>query len=332
MLVYCGTATLKGRMKIATMTITIVITIAVATILTSNAQLKSIRLLMVPKVHIYPLIVAETYIHLDSPVSNATSPTTGPNRNRNWDKFISKPTIVRPNDDDSFRLENLASQGNVCGKDKCFFPLKNQIDMAYIVQQEPINGSVFHLWSTAWQFGLKIEKKHSLRHLAITPPETIKITKSFANRLNTNLTKFYNGAEKLTRRYHEGDVVVQKVRIMPTPSLLFGCNERKNSYFFNNWETKLLAFVNDKKTFRQNLEDNIRTIGKLIKSQESCLSRDFQVFVDTRGDMYHLDLDRCFTGILTGKKNERKINNTIKCLASLKRRLDKTLLINSHSL
>jgi len=313
MLVYCGTATLRRRMKIATMTITIVITIAVATILR--------------------FIVAETNIHLDSLVSNATSRTTGPNRNRNWDKFISKPTIVRPNDDDSFRLENLASQGKIiCGKYKCFFPLKNQIDMAYIVQQEPINGSVFHLWSTAWQFGLKIEKKHSLRHLAITPPETIKITKSFANRLNTNLTDI-DAAGKHTRRYHEGDVVVQKVRIMPTPSLLFGCGERKNSYFFNNWETKLLAFVNDKKTFRQNLEDNIRTTRKLMKSQESCLSRDFQVFVDTCGDMYHLDLDRCFTEKYNRNIfDERKINNTIKCLASLKRRLDKTLLINSHSL
>ena len=87
---------------------------------------------------------------------------------------------------------------------------------------------------------------------------------------------------------------IQRVQIAPSPHLLIGCAESKVGPFRN----QLGAFmkqVKRKRTFLQNFQENFQKVRKLVFEVEPCLMKDFQVLVDTKGNLYHLDLDRCFS-------------------------------------
>lgn len=110
---------------------------------------------------------------------------------------------------------------------------------------------------------------------------------------------------------------MQKVRPVPTPSLVFGCGANANQHFYYTWKKELLAYVHDKETFRKNFVDNIETITNLMTSGPNPVRRlalDFQFFVDAHGHLYHLDLDRCFEE----EVKEKHVNRALECLDELK--------------
>ena len=143
--------------------------------------------------------------------------------------------------------------------------------------------------------------------------------------MNANLYRWDKGRE-LKPRYSKGYVIVQKVRPAAKPSLLFGCMRHKVSYFYQEWETELLAHVHDKEAFRRNLAENIAVITHLIISVPDpmrCLATDFQVFLDPHGHMYHIDLDRCFENarVNNPRKARKDLKRTMSCFDELKLRL-----------
>ena len=59
--------------------------------------------------------------------------------------------------------------------------------------------------------------------------------------------------------------------------------------------------------------------------------KDFQVMVDTKGEIYHLDFDRCFSS--SGKKWNMPSNFTESCLDSLNKmnRDIQEILVNNQT-
>jgi len=62
--------------------------------------------------------------------------------------------------------------------------------------------------------------------------------------------------------------------------------------------------------FARNVQEHLATARALMK-EEPCLVKDMQVLIDTRGDLYHLDFDRCFKS--SGKKFEMSNKLTESC-------------------
>jgi hypothetical protein len=67
-------------------------------------------------------------------------------------------------------------------------------------------------------------------------------------------------------------------------------------------------------SFARNFRNGLDEAKRLLKD-EPCLVKDFQVIVDIRGELYHLDFDRCFGSY--GRKWHMNSNITQSCLDSL---------------
>lgn len=94
-------------------------------------------------------------------------------------------------------------------------------------------------------------------------------------------------------RYFVGSTVyVQKVRTAPMPNLLLGCANSKVKQFQRDVK-EFIPLIEEKRRFAGNLKKNLEK-ARVMMHEEPCLVMDFQVLVDARGMLYHLDLDRCF--------------------------------------
>eukprot|EP00588_Corethron_pennatum_P026012 CAMPEP_0194317754 /NCGR_PEP_ID=MMETSP0171-20130528/14492_1 /TAXON_ID=218684 /ORGANISM="Corethron pennatum, Strain L29A3" /LENGTH=120 /DNA_ID=CAMNT_0039074463 /DNA_START=52 /DNA_END=411 /DNA_ORIENTATION=- len=63
----------------------------------------------------------------------------------------SKTPVELVTNDDLFRLNRLKLEDNTtCGVHKCFFPTKDEPDVAYMIEQEKDKGEVFKSWQNAW--------------------------------------------------------------------------------------------------------------------------------------------------------------------------------------
>jgi len=87
---------------------------------------------------------------------------------------------------------------------------------------------------------------------------------------------------------------VQRVKVAPEPNLLIGCVESKVKVF-EQYLGDFMESVNDKDEFGRRFQENLKMARKLLNEVEPCLVKDFQALVDTDGNLYHLDFDRCFS-------------------------------------
>ena len=229
------------------------------------------------------------------------------------------------NADDSFRLENLDFGGNTCcGHHKCFFRLTRRPDVAYLVSQAKGKNTQTRKLKDllrAWHLGQELEKKHAQLQLGLAPPKVIRI--DFTHELNRNWSHCDDRKQVSEAHYRDGDLIVQKVRPVPTPSLLFGCASQKKKRFFQAWDAELRARVRDGATFRRNLAEGVAALADLLTSgpaEAACLAAGLKFFVDARGRLYHLNLDRCSRS----QASEKGLGASLKCLDELRRHVDPT--------
>ena len=71
-----------------------------------------------------------------------------------------------------------------------------------------------------------------------------------------------------------------------------GCQEGKARAFARDLAA-FLEHVHDKEKFIRALEQNVRSVNAMVRVT-TCLHRDFQVFARNDGQIFHIDLDRCF--------------------------------------
>ena len=156
-----------------------------------------------------------------------------------------------------------------------------------------------------------MEPRRGAKHLLLGPPRRFAIGNSDAALLNAHLWHLAQH-KNVSARYAEGNVLVQPINSCPSSScVLLGCYRNK----LESFRMDLAAFleqVHDKARFMHALEQNVRSVNTMVRNT-TCLHADFQILVRNDGQIFHLDLDRCFVhGVRwTGGKQHRMISSCL---------------------
>ena len=206
-------------------------------------------------------------------------------------------------------------QDGTCGGSKCYFPADTLAPpgpsssaatgergaqgqaMGWLILPQGHQGHHFpgtvSVWMKTWELAKDLHTRYGANHLLLGPPRRIALGDSDAALLNAhlwNLVKHMN----VSTRYAEGNVLVQPVRSCPPSScLLMGCGHGHKVESFALMLAAFLEHVHEKATFIHALEQNVRSVNAMMRATK-CLRKDFQAFVRNDGQIFHLDLDRCF--------------------------------------
>lgn len=203
---------------------------------------------------------------------------------------------------DTFRPENIvASERNICGKEKCFFRVQSNESVGYLVARSEDKENrrfKFDTLHAGWQLAEELRKDYNTQHFLLAPPANITITPDLASHLSQNL--FSEKRQKLFKDqkamslYPEGSLAyIQKVKVAPEPNLLLGCAESKMN-ILDQLLDAFLPSVEDNESFGRQFSESFAQVRTLLEIVP-CLVKDFQILVDTEGRIYHLDFDRCYS-------------------------------------
>ena len=152
-----------------------------------------------------------------------------------------------------------------------------------------------------------LQDDFAAKHLYLEPPYRAEMTLETMSELNalvdlpvvTEKTKTYRD-QFMKDGFYKMDadsistliVPVQKMQVAPSPSLFFACG------FDNKHITldQLDAFapnIHDAASFSYNMIKEINRLSAIL-GKEPTLSWDFQAFIDTKGNLFHIDLDGHF--------------------------------------
>jgi len=212
----------------------------------------------------------------------------------------SDDTIPQSTQEDAFQPENLLLSERVpCGANKCFFRLKSDPNIGYLVapsirlSKEQAETDWFKTLEASWQLAEYLVREYEIKQFLLEAPRNITITSDLATHLNQNLWLESKARMQKSERFPEGSTAfIQKVQTAPTPNLLVGCAPSKVRQFRRQVD-EFIPSIKRKKRFARRFTKYMRQARELLE-QEPCLMKDFQVLLDIKGRFYHLDLDRCF--------------------------------------
>jgi hypothetical protein len=199
--------------------------------------------------------------------------------------------------DDELLPENLGWPTRVpCGSQKCFYHLKSNRQVGYLVAPEMKSDRLKSL-EAGWELAKQLETDYNIQHFLLAPPTKLKVSNQLATRLNRNLfiekSRKILGQRKAKKRFPKGSkVLTQKVKMAPKRHLIIGCVDSKVRAFKKDLPN-FISYVKYKESFAQNFNESFAAAKKVL-DVEPCLVKDFQVLVDTKGRTFHLDFDRCF--------------------------------------
>lgn len=210
-------------------------------------------------------------------------------------------TIQDNKERDSFTAFNIDTtpKHRPCGQYKCFFRNKFNHNLGYLVAPETRksgtdNYNWFETLEAGWNLAKSLKQQVGIQHLLMGPPEKVKVTKELAKQLNKNL--YSEKSRRLIRRrkttrYPKGTTAfVQKVTTAPKRNLVVGCTDSKVTIFKKNVDG-FIKQIRYTETFVQNFKQGLQQAKQVISS-EPCMTKDFQVIVDDKGNFFHLDFDR----------------------------------------
>ena len=187
------------------------------------------------------------------------------------------------------------------------------------------------------------------------PPEFIRsLDPHYADLLNNANLMNTDGTKKVEFARPNATICIQRMRIAPEPNLVFGCIGPKYNHFekaiqsfiaehvlmgtvnvstsiqgvhetmnttatgaTSNATTELPAALDSFiDTFRRNMLVNANST---MRGDYDCLTSDFQLLVDKHGNVYHIDVDRCFTHKAQNRPNNENIRRS--CLRNLQTRV-----------
>jgi len=216
-------------------------------------------------------------------VSNKHKATVTPSQRDN-----TSFAVLSRSDSPTFSAENIQRPDNVpCGSYKCFFGVRSHPDIGYLVTPSKMNlqhpkseAAWLKVLDATWDFAQRLEKEYGIEHFLLGAPETISVSSKLAQHLRKD-------------RYEKGSkAYIQKVKKAPFPVLKIPCNDDK-AHPFQSKLIKFLPFVKQKKEFASEFKKGWYEMRRMLR-QETCLINDFQLLLDTKGKLYHIDLDRCF--------------------------------------
>jgi hypothetical protein len=232
-------------------------------------------------------------------------------------------TRVTPFDVHAFEPENIQRTDKVpCGANKCFFPLKSDPTIGYLVASSERNSKEqseedwFKTLEASWELAKQLEREYDIQQFLLEAPKNITISHNLAARLNQNLWRESRAKFETKERFPEQSIAfIQKVATAPTPNLLFGCAHSKVKQFQREVD-EFVPLIRRKKHFARHFRKYMDQ-ARAIMRKERCLIKDFQVLVDTNGRLYHLDFDRCFIPDDPGAKRDISEEIASSCMDAL---------------
>lgn len=260
-------------------------------------------------------------------MKSKSSPSSNEKAKRNKKVHVSKKNELHTHDVnvtqlDLFRPEDLdGTKPAPCGWHKCFFHSKSSDQIGYLVARSTGKSNSakrkrLESLDSAWQLAKHLEQEYNIHHFLIAPPINVTVSKSLASRLNQNLKSETARQRFKKRRFPKGSTAfVEKVKPAPNHTLLIGCKDSKLN-LFKKVVDKFVLRVKDKESFIRNFKESFANLREILH-KEPCLLYDFQVVIDTSGNLYHLDFDRCFSMRTAKKKHGPKRVGESSCFQSL---------------
>jgi len=189
-----------------------------------------------------------------------------------------------------------------CGRHKCFFQLKGDDTVGYLVaeveaksvnnDEEESAASYSQVMDIGYQLAKYLEGEYAIRHFLMAPPQEIVISQPLGEKLNMNL--YHPGTGKSKKKWadrflDESSLVVQKVSVAPSPSAFIRNHPNTQKWIYDGFDD-FLASVQHKTKFVKQFRKELNEAAKLI-AKEPFYAKDFQALVDTSGRLYHIDFD-----------------------------------------
>lgn len=239
----------------------------------------------------------------------------------------------------AFLPENIVMSGNTttCGASKCFYKNKHDESIGYLVtpfllpERKMLNGKTtwYNIHVKAYVYAIQLQHDYGVKHFYLEPPIKVNVSPELYKTLNykTHTIGFKPPKKKYGKRFKEGSsVLIQKVANAPKPNVFLGSMRGKRKIFERNVQ-QFIESISDKQEFYMNFLRRLDELKDLLK-REPCLADDFQAILDEHGDMYHIDLERCFEPQRENKDEDDKIDDTknaLEALESIKRTMEKAL-------
>ena len=223
-----------------------------------------------------------------------------------------KETIVAHSTPLSFHTAKSDDISSVrCGNLKCFVIMENSNAIAitnkgYVIAQENRTksealgvGSMKSKLDDAWIIASHIHHKYNLSTLLLGPSEMISKDVKFVDSLNNKLIHHSVPTRKMQGFNANKPITVQKSLVMPEPNFFWHYTVSVVTKKLLNVDSIYTDFV---QTQVQDYDQFITTLQKdvnatkqmLVENNYPCLLNDFQLMIDFKGRIHHIDLDRCF--------------------------------------
>lgn len=199
--------------------------------------------------------------------------------------------------DSLFDVKDLdVTRRTTCGWEKCFFHSKSDKHVGYLLAPTTKRTRRrFKAIEGAYKYAEYLKREYNITHFLLAPPTRIKVTKSLESRLNHNLwdEHFRRSYGKRYKRFKSGQTIVaQTVQKAPKEMLLLGCKKSKLHAIQKNMD-KFIVKIKDTESFAKRFKESFAETRQLLQ-KEPGLALDFQVWIDTSANIYHLDFDRAF--------------------------------------
>jgi len=210
-----------------------------------------------------------------------------------------------------FHWDNLdvTTKNPLCGVNKCFYFDKVYPNIGYLVTSKRLDKFSLTTEMNAYKLAQRLESEHQIRHFLDGPPEVTKVPMHMVDPLNSSINVVGIGHMtniNKSRFKSNMDVIVQRNHVGPVPHVLIGCTGRKREYTIPMFDDFFDSVVTDHQSFANQLYTELEsTITLLMK--EPILFTDFQVMVDTYGQVYHLDFDRTHKDIDSAGNAKKQI-------------------------
>eukprot|EP00547_Thalassionema_nitzschioides_P008880 CAMPEP_0194222956 /NCGR_PEP_ID=MMETSP0156-20130528/34056_1 /TAXON_ID=33649 /ORGANISM="Thalassionema nitzschioides, Strain L26-B" /LENGTH=180 /DNA_ID=CAMNT_0038953929 /DNA_START=309 /DNA_END=851 /DNA_ORIENTATION=- len=167
----------------------------------------------------------------------------------------------------------------------------------------------------AWNLSQRLERDYHIRHFYRGPPETIRADDEIRTHLNAQVTQPIFETENRDVAFFgnnasAGLLIVQKVQVAPSPVILVGCVQRELT---RRQLPNFTSAVYDKDEFAQQFDKELKNLSSLLEKEPKILF-DFQVMINSKGNIYHFDLDRFEQGTWRRKKHLKSCMEFVKSI------------------
>ena len=205
-------------------------------------------------------------------------------------------------------LNNNTTKFN-CGRYKCLFRDKMNEDIGYLIFSNHHTGTGIQFQTeaeTSYQVAEYMKSNFGIKHLYIDKPIQIKMI-SLPNSYNQTIKGRRRHKSKKKKNipmyYANQYAIVQKIQIAKDPWIIISLPEgyRKLKYFYRE------KVSIQRSTFTNTLRKDTIAAMKALASIP-LLSNDYQIILDSNGNIYQFDIDRVFLGGIY--KNHHHFNST----------------------